>query len=105
MNSAAIERDRIYGGPPFLDDTQLDAIFEDFEVAAVKTGMLASQAVVESVVAKLGARGVPNLVVDPVMAATSGTRMSRVGVAIFAARPSASGAMSCVSTSIGRPRS
>jgi hydroxymethylpyrimidine/phosphomethylpyrimidine kinase len=52
--------------------SQLDAIFDDFDVAAVKTGMLSSAAIVEAVSKKLKDRKVANLVVDPVMIAKSG---------------------------------
>jgi hydroxymethylpyrimidine/phosphomethylpyrimidine kinase len=51
---------------------QLDAIFDDFDVAAVKTGMLSSAAIVEAVSRKLKDKKVANLVVDPVMIAKSG---------------------------------
>jgi hydroxymethylpyrimidine/phosphomethylpyrimidine kinase len=51
---------------------QMAAVFADFEVAAVKTGMLATAGIVEAVAAELTGRGVVNLVVDPVMISTSG---------------------------------
>ncbi len=51
---------------------QLHAVFEDFEIAAVKTGMLFSKDVVETVADRLQSHHVPNLVVDPVMIAKSG---------------------------------
>ena len=52
---------------------QIRAVREDFDVAAAKTGMLATSAVIDLVVE----HGVdlPNLVVDPVMVATSGDRL------------------------------
>jgi hydroxymethylpyrimidine/phosphomethylpyrimidine kinase len=53
-------------------EAQLDAIFEDFEVAAVKTGMLASAQIVDLVSRKLRENRAANLVVDPVMIAKSG---------------------------------
>ena len=51
---------------------QLDSVFADLAVGAIKTGMLASTVIIEAVVERLAA--VPNipLVVDPVMVATSG---------------------------------
>ncbi len=49
---------------------QLDAVLGDLPVAAVKTGMLAQPSTVE-LVASYAAR-LPNLVVDPVLVATSG---------------------------------
>ena len=51
---------------------QLDAIFDDFDVAAVKTGMLSSVRIVEAVSRKLQQYKVANLVVDPVMISKSG---------------------------------
>ncbi|ALA57518.1 bifunctional hydroxymethylpyrimidine kinase/phosphomethylpyrimidine kinase [Nitrospira moscoviensis] len=51
---------------------QIDAIFDDFDVAAVKTGMLSSAAVVELVAKRLGSQHVTKLVVDPVMISKSG---------------------------------
>lgn len=53
-------------------EAQLDAIFDDFEVAAVKTGMLSTAQIVDAVSRKLAKHNVPNLVVDPVMVAKSG---------------------------------
>jgi hydroxymethylpyrimidine/phosphomethylpyrimidine kinase len=53
-------------------EAQLDAIFEDFEVAAVKTGMLASAQIVDLISRKLRENRAANLVVDPVMIAKSG---------------------------------
>ncbi|MEW6542204.1 MAG: bifunctional hydroxymethylpyrimidine kinase/phosphomethylpyrimidine kinase [Nitrospirota bacterium] len=58
--------------PAAIVEAQLDAIFDDFEVAAVKTGMLSSAAIVETVSRKLKQYQAANLVVDPVMVAKSG---------------------------------
>ncbi|AUV82719.1 bifunctional hydroxymethylpyrimidine kinase/phosphomethylpyrimidine kinase [Salinigranum rubrum] len=55
-------------------DAQLTAVRGDFDVAAVKTGMLATTPVVERVTTRLGEWEVPS-VVDPVMVATSGDRL------------------------------
>jgi hydroxymethylpyrimidine kinase/phosphomethylpyrimidine kinase len=51
---------------------QIDAIFEDVEVHAVKIGMLASGEIVEMVANRLRAHGARNIVLDPVLVATSG---------------------------------
>ena len=51
---------------------QIDAIFDDFEVAAVKTGMLCSADIIKTVVKLLKPQQVKNLVVDPVMVAKGG---------------------------------
>jgi hydroxymethylpyrimidine/phosphomethylpyrimidine kinase len=57
---------------PAFVRSQLDAIREDFPVAAAKTGMLARRAVIETVAAYLLERRLRNLVVDPVIVAASG---------------------------------
>ena len=62
----------IYDLPVSIIQQQLDAIFDDFDVAAVKTGMLSSAKIVEAVSRKLQQYKVGNLVVDPVMVAKSG---------------------------------
>jgi len=51
---------------------QIDAIFNDVRVDAVKLGMLASGAIVEAVADRLRAHGARNIVLDPVLVATSG---------------------------------
>ena len=63
--------------PPAIIASQLDAVFDDFDVAAVKTGMLSSAAIVEVVVTMLGPQHVTNLVVDPVMISKSGHSLLR----------------------------
>jgi len=55
-------------------DAQLDAVFEDFDVAAVKTGMLATTEIVERVADRARETECP-FVVDPVMVAASGDRL------------------------------
>ncbi len=58
---------------PAFVDAQLDAVLEDFTIAAAKTGMLATTGIVETVAARAGAGELPRLVVDPVMIASSGS--------------------------------
>ena len=55
---------------------QIDAIFEDIDVAAVKIGMLASAAVVAAVADRLAFHKPRFIVLDPVLAATSGEALS-----------------------------
>ncbi len=55
-------------------DAQCDAVFDDFEVAGIKTGMLASADVIELVTDRVASASAPT-VVDPVMVATSGDRL------------------------------
>ncbi|HQZ38737.1 MAG TPA: bifunctional hydroxymethylpyrimidine kinase/phosphomethylpyrimidine kinase [Vicinamibacterales bacterium] len=54
---------------------QIEAVVSDIGCDAVKTGMLATSAIVEAVVAAVEALDLPNLVVDPVMVAKSGDRL------------------------------
>lgn len=61
--------------PGFLKD-QIDAVFEDIVPDAVKTGMIPSGELVEAAAERLKAYGVKNLVVDPVMVATSGADLA-----------------------------
>lgn len=56
---------------------QMDAVFADFEVAAVKTGMLFSAEIIGEVTAGLAAAGSPVLVMDPVMIAKGGAHLLR----------------------------
>ncbi|GAB3350233.1 bifunctional hydroxymethylpyrimidine kinase/phosphomethylpyrimidine kinase [Modestobacter lapidis] len=54
---------------------QVEAVLDDFRVAAVKTGMLGTADVVRAVVDLAAAGRLPRLVVDPVMVASSGDRL------------------------------
>ena len=58
--------------PISIIEAQIDAIFADFEVAAVKTGMLSSADIVSTVSRQLTKHLAKTLVVDPVMIAKSG---------------------------------
>ena len=60
---------------PRMVAAQMRAVFDDFDIGAVKTGMLATAAIVEAVCEALEAHPGPPLVVDPVIAATSGRRL------------------------------
>ena len=60
---------------PAMVTAQIRAVFDDYEIGAVKTGMLATAPIVEAVCEALEARPAPPLVVDPVIAATSGRRL------------------------------
>jgi hydroxymethylpyrimidine/phosphomethylpyrimidine kinase len=54
---------------------QIEAVAGDIGCDAVKTGMLATSAIVEAVAAAVDALDLPNLVVDPVMIAKGGDRL------------------------------
>ena len=60
--------------PEFLTN-QLDCIFTDIFPDAVKTGMVSSTALIAVIADKLRQYGARNIVVDPVMVATSGARL------------------------------
>jgi hydroxymethylpyrimidine/phosphomethylpyrimidine kinase len=62
---------------PEVIAAQLDAVAEDFSIAALKTGMLSSAAIVATVAAGLRRHALHPLVVDPVMVAKSGDRLLR----------------------------
>jgi hydroxymethylpyrimidine/phosphomethylpyrimidine kinase len=57
--------------------TQMETVLDDFEIGAVKTGMLSSADIIETVSVVLEDRGLKNIVVDPVMVAKSGHRLLR----------------------------
>lgn len=56
-------------------ERQLDAVFDDFDIAAVKLGMLGDAATVRCVARALAARRPAIVVLDPVMVATSGASL------------------------------
>ena len=58
--------------PPEFVTAQIDAVFEDLGVDAVKIGMLADAGIVAAVAAALKGRSGPPVVLDPVMIAASG---------------------------------
>ena len=60
--------------PDFLSD-QIDAIFTDIFPDAVKTGMVSSTELIEVISDKLKEYDAKNIVVDPVMVATSGAKL------------------------------
>ncbi len=60
--------------PDFLA-AQIDAVFTDIRPDAVKIGMVSSAALIRVIARKLEEYRAENIVVDPVMAATSGARL------------------------------
>ncbi|MGN0392188.1 MAG: bifunctional hydroxymethylpyrimidine kinase/phosphomethylpyrimidine kinase [Bariatricus sp.] len=60
--------------PDFLEK-QLDAVFTDIRPDAVKIGMVSGKALIETIADKLEEYHAENIVVDPVMVATSGARL------------------------------
>ena len=62
--------------PAFLKE-QLDAVFEDIFPDAVKIGMVSSSDLVRVIAERLRHYGAKNIVVDPVMVATSGSSLMK----------------------------
>ena len=62
--------------PAFLEK-ELDAVFTDIFPDAVKIGMVSSSALIRTIGDRLKAYQAENIVVDPVMVATSGAKLLR----------------------------
>jgi hydroxymethylpyrimidine/phosphomethylpyrimidine kinase len=65
----------IHDVPADFITAQIDAVFSDLDVAAVKIGMLSQVAAIEAVAQGLARYEAKNIVLDPVMIATSGDRL------------------------------
>jgi hydroxymethylpyrimidine/phosphomethylpyrimidine kinase len=65
----------IHDVPPDFIAAQIDAVFADLDVAAVKLGMLSQTTTVETVAQALDRHHAKNIVLDPVMVASSGDRL------------------------------
>ena len=69
----------IHPVPPEFVVEQIDAVFRDLAVGAVKIGMVAQQAVIEAIATSLKRWSPKHIVLDPVMVATSGDRLLNIG--------------------------
>ena len=65
----------IHDVPPDFIAAQIDAVYSDLAIGAVKIGMLSQIAAVEAVRQGLTRHKAANIVLDPVMVATSGDRL------------------------------
>jgi hydroxymethylpyrimidine/phosphomethylpyrimidine kinase len=65
----------IHRVPPDFVTAQIDAVFADLDVKAVKIGMVAELGIVEAIAAALERWRPVHVVLDPVMVATSGDRL------------------------------
>jgi hydroxymethylpyrimidine/phosphomethylpyrimidine kinase len=65
----------IHQVPAEFVTAQIDAVFSDLAVGAVKIGMVAQPAVIDAIVAGLKRWSPKHVVLDPVMVATSGDRL------------------------------
>ena len=67
----------IHDVPPEFVTAQLDAVFDDIAIGAVKIGMLSRPEIIDAVADGLRRHGARNVVLDPVMVAKSGDRLLR----------------------------
>jgi hydroxymethylpyrimidine/phosphomethylpyrimidine kinase len=65
----------IHDVPADFIAAQIDAVFSDLDIGAVKIGMLSQVAAIEAVAAGLDRHHAKNIVLDPVMIASSGERL------------------------------
>jgi len=65
----------IHDVPPDFIAAQIDAVFSDLAVDAVKIGMLSTPAAIEAVAEGLDRYGQKRIVLDPVMVAATGARL------------------------------
>src|SRR5690606_15669567 len=61
--------------PPEMVAAQIAAVASDLKPAALKTGMLATRQLVETVADAITEHSLPNFVLDPVMVATTGASL------------------------------
>lgn len=65
----------VHDAPPDFIAAQIDSVFADLAIGAVKIGMLSRPETIETVAEGLGRHRARNIVLDPVMVATSGDRL------------------------------
>ena len=65
----------IHAVPPEFVTAQIDAVFGDLDIGAVKIGMVAQLSTIEAIAASLKRYSPKHVVLDPVMVATSGDRL------------------------------
>ncbi len=70
---------RIHDVPPDFVAAQIDAVFSDLAIGAVKIGMVSLAATIEAIVAGLDRWKPDHVVLDPVMVATSGSHLLAAG--------------------------
>lgn len=71
----------IHAIPTLALRAQLEAVFDDFEISAVKIGMLATPALTRQVAAVLALHPQVPVVLDPVLVATSGASLAHTDLA------------------------
>lgn len=70
----------VFESTPEFVRAQMDAVFADIRPDAVKIGMVSSGDLVRAIASGLRSHGAKNVVVDPVMVATSGSALMGEGV-------------------------
>ena len=65
----------VHAVPADFVTAQIDAVFDDLDVRAVKIGMVAHPETIDAIAAALSVRKPEHIVLDPVMVATSGDRL------------------------------
>ena len=65
----------IHEVPPEFLAKEIDAVFDDIPPDAVKIGMVSSPALIRTIAERLSAHSAKHIVVDPVIVATSGSRL------------------------------
>ncbi len=82
QNTTAVTH--VHQVPIAVVDAQIEAVLDDFEVLAAKTGMLGTAGCVEAVGRRAAAGDLPRLVVDPVMVASTGrVLLAEDGIAAY----------------------
>jgi hydroxymethylpyrimidine/phosphomethylpyrimidine kinase len=66
---------------PGIIRQQAEAVLDDITIDAVKTGMLPSSEIIDAVAALIDRYALKNVIVDPVMVATSGARLASASIA------------------------
>jgi hydroxymethylpyrimidine/phosphomethylpyrimidine kinase len=66
-----------YDSPAEVFRAQIDPIVADFDIAAVKIGMLPNREIVEVVAEAIERYALPHVVLDPVISSTSGFKLNR----------------------------
>ena len=67
--------------PPTIIRQQAEAVLDDITIDAVKTGMLPTPEIIETVAGLIDRYNLKNVIVDPVMVATTGARLADSGIA------------------------
>lgn len=73
QNTVGVQK--VHKVPPRIIAAQIDSVARDIGVDACKIGMLYAEQAVDTVAERIDRREIPNVVLDPVIAAKDGTRL------------------------------